>query len=111
MLLRVSEYVREQAGHAGPDFRSADLAGKDLRGVSLTGASLRGALLIGADLRGADLSDADLTGADLRVADLAGADLEASLFISQKQVDSARGDATTKLPSRLGRPSHWMADR
>jgi len=112
VLLRVSEHVRERAGraradHGGADLRGADLAGKDLRGASLAGASLRGALLIGADLRETDLSFADLTGADLRGADLAGADLAASLFLSQPQLDSARGDTRTRLPSRLSRPPHW----
>lgn len=107
VLLRVSDHVRERSGRRGLDLRGADLAGKDLHGANLAGASLRGALLIGADLRGADLSYADLTGADLRGADLACADLEASLFTSQPQLDSARGDSTTKLPSRLSRPSHW----
>ena len=107
VLLRVSDHVRERAGPHGPDLRAADLAGKDLRGADLAGASLRGALLIGADLRDADLSYADLTGADLRGADLSGADLKTSLFTSQPQLDSAKGNWSTKLPSRLSRPSHW----
>lgn len=107
VLLGVSALVRDRAGCAGADHRGADLAGRDLRKTDLTGANLRGALLVGADLRGADLGHADLTGADLRGADLAGANLETSLFTSQVQLDSARGDARTNLPSRLRRPSHW----
>ncbi len=110
LLFRVSDYVRERAGRRGrpgPNLRRADLAGKDLRNADLAGAGLRGALLIGADLRGADLNYADLTGADLRGADLSGADLATSLFTSQQQLDSAKGDSNTKLPSRLSRPSHW----
>jgi uncharacterized protein YjbI with pentapeptide repeats len=107
LLLGVSARVRAAAGYGGADHRAADLAGTDLRGTDLAGASLRGALLIGADLRGVDLSFADLTGADLRGADLAGADLESSLFTSQPQLDSARGDARTNVPSRLSRPLHW----
>ena len=108
VLLRVSAFVRIGAGYAGADHRGADLAGRDLRAVDLAGASLRGALLIGADLRGVDLSYTDLTGADLRGADLSGAGLESSLFTTQQQVDSARGDKRTTLPSRLSRPSHWV---
>jgi len=108
VLLRVSAFVRIGAGYAGADHRGADLAGKDLRAADLAGASLRGALLIGADLRGVDLSYTDLTGADLRGADLSGAGLESSLFTTQQQVDSARGDKRTTLPSRLSRPSHWV---
>ncbi|MGN6791382.1 MAG: pentapeptide repeat-containing protein [Streptosporangiaceae bacterium] len=107
VLLRVSAHVRRRAGRVGADHRGADLAGKNLRDADLAGASLRGALMIGADLRGADLSYADMTGADLRGANLAGTDLESSLFSSQQQVDSARGDARTRLPSRLKRPPHW----
>lgn len=108
VLLSVSTRVRAGAGYAGADYRGADLAGKDLRYADLAGASLRGALLVGADLRGVDLSYADLTGADLRGADLSGAGLESSLFTTQQQVDSARGDRRTTLPPRLSRPSRWM---
>jgi Pentapeptide repeats (8 copies) len=107
VLLAVSDHVRARSGHRGPDLRGADLAGRDLRGADLAGASLRGALLIGADLAGADLRDADVTGADLRGARLAGADLGTALFLSQPQLDSARGDAATALPARLTRPAHW----
>jgi hypothetical protein len=109
VLLRVSAHVRERAGFPGPDLRGADLAGKDCRGADLAGASLRGALLIGADLRDASLGYADLTGADLRGANLAGANLETSLFTSQQQLDSARGDTRTRVPPRLRRPPHWAA--
>ena len=107
LLRRVSEHVRERAGRLGQDLRRAELAGQDLRTAALVGASLRSSLLIGADLRDVDLSYADLTGADLRGANLAGADLRKSLFLGQQQLESARGDARTKLPARLGRPAHW----
>ncbi|MER7007618.1 pentapeptide repeat-containing protein [Dactylosporangium sp. NPDC000555] len=86
-----------------------NLIGAKLRGSDLRGADLRGALLIGADLRAADLRNADVIGADLRGANLAGADLSTSLFLIQSQLDSASGDATTKLPSRLSHPAHWSA--
>ena len=91
----------------GADLRGADLIGKDLRSADLTGASLRGAHLIGADLIGADLSGADFTGADLRGADLSGADLSGSIFLTQSQLDAAKGDPGTRLPPQLTRPAHW----
>jgi hypothetical protein len=81
--------------------------GRQLIGAKLRRADLRGALLIGADLRAADLRGADVIGADLRGADLAGADLSTTLFLIQSQLDAASGDASTKLPPRLDRPSHW----
>jgi uncharacterized protein YjbI with pentapeptide repeats len=112
LLLRASELARAGTRHRrierrGADLTGADLRGADLRGADLRGANLRGAYLIGADLRGADLSRADLTGADLRGADLRGADLTGSLFLTQSQLDAARGDAGTRLPSSLTRPAVW----
>jgi uncharacterized protein YjbI with pentapeptide repeats len=106
LLRRASELAR--AGAGGADRSGADLIGTDLRGADLHGASLRGAYLIGADLRGADLRLADLTGADLRGADVRGADLTGCLFLTQSQVDTATGDAATKLPPSLTRPAHWL---
>jgi uncharacterized protein YjbI with pentapeptide repeats len=81
--------------------------GAALRGARLRGASLRGAYLIGADLRDADLRQADLLGADLRGADLRGADLDGALFLTQPQLEAARGDPATRLPDWLRRPAHW----
>jgi uncharacterized protein YjbI with pentapeptide repeats len=106
LLRRTSELVRAAAPHA-PDRSGADLIGADLRGADLRGASLRGAYLLGADLRGADLRVADLLGADLRGAELGGADLTGSIFLTQPQLDAAKGDAATKPPASLNRPAHW----
>ncbi|HXP22413.1 MAG TPA: pentapeptide repeat-containing protein [Streptosporangiaceae bacterium] len=87
--------------------RGADLTGANLVGARLFGASLRGACLIGARLSGADLTLADVTGADLRDADLSGADLAGSIFLTQSQLDAARGDSRTALPPAFSRPAHW----
>ena len=108
LLRRASELARADPGVAGgADLAGADLIGASLAGAELRGASLRGAVLFGADLRGADLRGADLTGADLRGADLRGADLAGSIFLTQSQVDTARGDAGTRLPPPLSSPAHW----
>ena len=109
LLARVSTAVRDGAGRRGADRTGADLIEARLRGADLRGSSLRGAYLIGADLRFADLRFADLLGADLRAADLRGARLEDSVFLTQPQVDAARGDAATTLPAVLRRPAHWPA--
>ncbi len=110
LLLRVSEQVRSRSGELGPDLRGADLFGKDLGGADLRRASLRGALLVGARLNAADLSGADLTGADLRGAGLAAARFDTAIFLTQAQMDSAKGDGRTRLPAGLSRPSHWPVD-
>ena len=85
----------------------ADLVGAALAGADLRDADLRGALLLGADLRDADLRRTDLLGADLRGADLAGADLRDALYLTQPQIDAARGDGRTRLGPGLRRPGHW----
>ena len=103
LLLRVSELVHPRR----KNLRGADLIGRDLRRTDLRGANLRGAYLIGADLRGVDLSAADVIGADLRGARLAGANLTTSLFLTQFQVNAAKGDGGTGLPATLTRPPHW----
>ena len=105
-LLREASRLARQAS-PGPDLDGADLIGRDLRDTVLVGASLRGALLTGADLRAADLTLADVTGADLRGADVSGADLTRTLFLTQAQVEAARGSSATELPARLSLPSWW----
>ncbi|WP_397330870.1 pentapeptide repeat-containing protein [Paenibacillus sp. JSM ZJ436] len=87
--------------------RGADLIAADLRKVDLKGAYLRGAYLIAADLRGANLRGADLIGADFRDADIRGADLSKSIFLTQSQINAAKGDDHTRLPLALTRPQHW----
>jgi uncharacterized protein YjbI with pentapeptide repeats len=107
LLVHASELARAAAPGPRFDRRGADLIGARLSDVDLRGANLRGARLIGAELRRADLGLADLTGADLRDADLRGADLTESLFLTQSQLDSAQGDAGTRLPPKLTRPPSW----
>ncbi|MFH8571534.1 pentapeptide repeat-containing protein [Streptomyces sp. NPDC017993] len=107
LLLRTSELVRAEVPGRKKERRGADLMGARLRGADLRGANLRGAYLIAADLTGADLRAADLIGADLRDADLSGADLTGSLFLTQAQLNAAKGDGRTTLPPELGRPAHW----
>ncbi len=104
LLAAASGRVR---GDAAPDLGRADLAGKDLRRTGLRDAGLRGALLIGADLREVDLGTADLLGADLRGADLRGARLAHTLFLTGPQLESARGDERTTIPTGLRRPAGW----
>ncbi|WP_276356140.1 pentapeptide repeat-containing protein [Cohnella caldifontis] len=115
LLRRTSELVREEAlrqmnpapKHPKQRGRGLDWIGAKLAGADLRGADLKGACLIAADLRNADLRFADLLGADLRDADLGGADLTGALFLTQPQLQSAKGDARTRLPDTLTLPDHW----
>jgi uncharacterized protein YjbI with pentapeptide repeats len=111
LLLRTSELVRAGTGGRGrggkkKNRRGADLMGARLRGADLRGADLRGAYLIAADLTGADLRGADLIGADLRDTDLTDADLTGAFFLTQPQLNAARGGPGTRLPRSVTRPLH-----
>lgn len=86
----------------GFDFTGKNLSKRDLRGENLAGA-----LLIGANLKGLDLSYTMLIGADLRDADISDANLEYAMFITQSQINSAKGNSNTRLPSNIVRPSYW----
>ncbi len=109
-----AEFLRQRKGSKkskGIDRRGADLMGANLRGADLRGANIRGAYLIAADLRNADLRAVDFIGTDLRDADLRGANLTDSLFLTQSQINSAKGDIHTKLPHGLSRPPYWSASK
>ncbi|MDU4752916.1 MAG: pentapeptide repeat-containing protein, partial [Clostridium butyricum] len=82
--------------------------GKDLTKYNLCGADFRGALLIASNLSYSDLSGADFIGADLRDTNLSSSDLSRSIFLTQAQINSAKGDLKTKLPPMIVRPSYWI---
>lgn len=109
LLATTSELVRAKAGgnQKNSKRRRVDFIGADLRKTNLRGADLRGALLIAANLRGVDLTGADLIAADMRDADLSGANLKSSIFLTQAQINTTKGDSSTRLPISLNRPAHW----
>ena len=80
------------------DLRQANFEGADLTGVDLRNADLTGARLIGAQLAKADLHRANLSKADLR-----DADLSEVKNLTQRQVDVARADSSTRLPNGIQR--------
>lgn len=110
LLVEASEIAR--AGLGGQEkHRSlgpgSDLVGARLAGADLRGLSIRGSVAIAADLSGARMRRCDVLGVDLRDADLRGADLDGAIYLTQMQVNSARGDARTVLPDGFERPAHW----
>lgn len=115
LLLQTSELVRKEVFVQMKDSvadknitgSDNDLIGADLRKVDLRGANLRGFYLIAADLRGNNLQGGDLIGADLRDADIRGADFSKSIFLTQAQLNAARGNGDTKFPNSLSRPVYW----
>ena len=89
------------------DLSRANLLGSRLAGTDLTGATLRGANLRNLHLISASLSRADLTSAILAGAELRGSDLRDAKGLSPSQLESAWGDAATKVPYDIPRPKSW----
>ncbi|WP_079529659.1 pentapeptide repeat-containing protein [Halobacillus hunanensis] len=88
--------------------KNLDYIGANLKGVDLRGADFRGKLMIAANLSDSDLRKADFIGADLRDADLSAANLKEVLFLTQSQLNSAKGNRFTQIPSYLEKPDHWL---
>lgn len=117
LLAKTSESIRESLIAKLPastnpqnyNNERADWIGKKLRGKDLRAMNFRGAYLIAVDMRNADLRGVDFIGADLRDANLSGANLATSMFLTQMQINSAKGDVKTILPFYIQRPSHWMS--
>lgn len=107
VLRKASNEVRNRFVGKNNKKLSKNYIGKNLKNVDLRGADLSGALLIAADFSNNDLSGVNLIGADMRDTNIRGANLENSVFITQQQVNTASGDANTKLPASLTIPKYW----
>jgi uncharacterized protein YjbI with pentapeptide repeats len=109
LLLMTSELVRKDYIQSNKKFKpNQDFLGANLKGANLRGMNFRGALLIASNLRDADLRTVDFIGADLRNADLSGANLTGCIFLTQAQINSARGNKHTRLPLSFKIPAHWL---
>ena len=86
---------------------AANLEGADLSDADLGGARLDGANFTRADLSRATLDRADFAGACLVEANLCGTQLIEARNLTQEQINSALGDAYTRLPPHLTRPHAW----
>jgi uncharacterized protein YjbI with pentapeptide repeats len=92
--------VKEHDLH-GADFTGANATLMCMSFANFTGVSFRGAELSGANLAGAKMDGADLTGAGTSITSFLGTDLTHVKGLTQKQLNVACGDATTRLPPGL----------
>ena len=97
----------ERANLGGAHLERAKLSGARLERADLIGAHLEGANLDGAHLEGAYLEDADLGGAHFGGAHLEGADLIGAHLEGVTHLSRAIGDAQTRLPDGVDRPTGW----
>lgn len=86
-------------------FRGANLSLTNFFGARLTGADLTEANLAEATLVGAYLGGARFSGAVLTGANFSGAEMTSAIGLSQNQLNTACGDATTTLPTGMTIPA------
>jgi uncharacterized protein YjbI with pentapeptide repeats len=65
------------------------------------------ALMIAANLEGCSLRGTNFLGADMRDANIKNTDLSSCVFLTQMQINSAKGNRNTKLPGNLSYPDSW----
>ncbi len=97
-----------RADLSGAFLTEANLSGAFLTEANLSEAILFRADLSEADLSGVDLSEANVAAANLSGANLSGANLIGAMNLDQAQLEQARGDATTRLPSDFEWPKSWI---
>ena len=82
--------------------------GTSMKGRNLSGLDLSNKLLIAINFQKCNFQNTILLGADTRDADFGHADLRNALFLTQGQINSAKGNRWTKLPDYLEYPRTWM---
>ncbi|HWI48005.1 MAG TPA: pentapeptide repeat-containing protein [Rummeliibacillus sp.] len=105
----IQRYLSKDVFHIpkGKNMSRKDFIGKNFANQDFRTYDLRGTYFIAANLQNADLRGANLIGVDLRDANLNGANLSSSLFLTQMQVNSAKGNSKTILPAHIQQPPYW----
>lgn len=87
--------------------QSTNYMGKNMKQKNLEGKDFSMSLLIAANLEQASLCGANFLGADMRDTNICRTDLSQCLFLTQIQINSAKGNSLTVLPPYLYRPKIW----
>ncbi len=111
---RVNECLRKISNLIKLNYKSnkeknkKDYIGKSFKGKNFNGADFTMYLLIAANFEGCSFNGANFLGADTRDTNFSNADLREAVFLTQGQINSAKGDSNTKLPGILIRPITWV---
>ena len=106
-LKKVSNLIKISANH-NKDEHEENFIGKRYKGKNFDGKDFSMSLMIAASFEGCSFHGANFLGADTRDTNFSSADLSEAVFLTQGQVDSAKGNSDTKLPGRLCRPVSWL---
>jgi uncharacterized protein YjbI with pentapeptide repeats len=92
----LSSSVMNRASFAGADLRDVNAYGGVFSSASFSGADLTHASFVGTYLEGANFSGAKLDGTNF-----SGAEMGRARGLTQRQLDAACGDSTTRAPAGL----------
>jgi hypothetical protein len=107
--LRVNQVLKQvncKAAAKAPGGKN--FLGKNFNKANLDNMDFSMALMIAADLEGCSLRGTSFLGADMRDANIMNTDLSNSIFLTQMQINSAKGNLHTKLPENISRPASWQ---
>lgn len=99
--------VKQQVGNPKDTAGKKDFMGHNFKKSRLNGCDFSSALLIAANLEECDLTGCNFLGADMRDTNIQNADLSESIFLTQGQINAAKGNLNTRIPGHLIRPSEW----
>lgn len=97
----------QQSIHSENKKVPANLLGGNFKGRDMSGADLSTKLLIAANFEKSLFHGTIFLGADTRDTNFNNADLSEAVFLTQGQVNSAKGNRNTKLPYHLDYPPTW----
>lgn len=107
ILKDTGRFVSNRVNKREDSKKGKEFMGKNFKKANLDGKDFSMSLLIAANLEGCSLRGTNFLGADLRDANLKNTDLRESIFLTQTQINSAKGNKTTKLPEMLVLPATW----
>lgn len=110
--LKVNQLLKQVSDMITPDSddeaHSKDCIGRNFRKANMNAKNFSKTLMIGANLEGCSLQGTNFLGADMRDANVKNTDLSSCVFLTQMQINSAKGNRNTKLPKNLTYPDLWQ---
>lgn len=106
-LRNVNNLIRVNYNHNKEEHKT-NFLGKRFKEKNFNGMDFTMSLLIATNFKGCSFNGANFLGADTRDTNFSSADLSEAVFLTQGQVNSAKGNLDTKLPRYLCRPITWI---
>lgn len=107
VLKKAGELVRLSYNCVPAKLSNVDCMGRNFKRADLSGQDYSMTLMIAANLEGCKLEGTNFLGADLRDTNIRNTDLSQSIFLTQGQLNAAKGNRSTKLPKTLVYPALW----